>query len=124
MTDKILVFVTCSSLIEGETIARALIDKQLAACASVGARVRSYYVWKGERQEANEYPLTLKTTLDKFPELESEVRRLHSYEVPEIVAVRLEAGSNAYLQWIDENLRLEAPRGVWGAGHETANRTS
>jgi periplasmic divalent cation tolerance protein len=122
MTDKILVFVMCSSMIEGESIARALVDQRLAACGTVGARVRSYFAWKGERDEATEYPLVLKTRTDKFAALEAEVRRLHSYELPEIIAIAAEQGSARYLAWIDDVLDGDELRGVWGAGHESPSR--
>jgi periplasmic divalent cation tolerance protein len=104
VTDKILIFVTCASMVEGETIGKALLEKKLIACANVGARLHSYYVWKGEHQESTEYQLLLKTTLDKYAEVEAAVRRLHSYEVPEIIAIRIELGSAPYLKWIDDSV--------------------
>jgi len=101
---KILVFLTCSSLMEAETIVKHLLRQRLIACGQVGTHLHSYYRWQGNEQEATEYPVTLKTSLRCFAEVEQAVRRLHSYEVPEILAVPVVAGSQSYLLWMDENL--------------------
>lgn len=106
---KILIFLTCASLVEAELIVRHLLSQRLIACAQVGTHVRSYYHWKGKEEEATEYPVTLKTSMACFERIEEEVRRLHSYEVPEIVAVPLCAGSLPYLQWIDSSLETILP---------------
>lgn len=106
---KILVFLTCASLVEAELIVRQLLSQRLIACAQVGTHIRSYYHWRGKEEEATEYPVTLKTSMTCFEQIEQEVRRLHSYEVPEIVAVPLCAGSLPYLQWMDENLGTKLP---------------
>lgn len=106
---KILVFLTCASLGEAETIVRHLLDQHLIACAQVGTHVRSYYRWQGRKQESTEYPVTLKASLACFDRIEQAVRRLHSYEVPEIVAVPIAAVSPTYLQWMNENLEDTAP---------------
>ena len=106
---KILVLLTCSSLVEAETIIRHLLSQRLIACAQVGTHVRSYYRWQGREEESTEYPVTLKTSTRCFDRLEQEVRRLHSYQVPEIVAVPMVAASQPYLQWMDENLAGETP---------------
>ena len=103
MTDKILVFVSCASAAEASRIARVLVDKRLVACASLGSPFQSVFTWKGERQEMTEFPLTLKTGQSHFAEMEAEIRRLHSYENPEIIAVPLAVASASYLQWIDES---------------------
>ncbi len=106
---KILVLLTCSSLVEAETIIRHLLNQRLIACAQVGTHVHSYYRWLGKEAESTEYPVTLKTSMICFDRVEQEVRRLHSYQVPEIVAVPFVAASQPYLQWMDENLASEAP---------------
>ncbi|HEY7837873.1 MAG TPA: divalent-cation tolerance protein CutA [Terriglobales bacterium] len=104
MTGYVLVFVTCGSADEAAAIARAVVDQRLAACASFSGPVQSIYWWQGERQGATEYPLVLKTQAARFPELEATIRRLHSYETPEILAVPVTAGSAAYLRWIDTSV--------------------
>lgn len=106
MTDKIVVMVTCGSLAEAKKIARAVVEARLAACANVlGSPVQSIYRWKGKVETAKEVLLLIKTTRKRFSALEREVRRLHSYETPEIIAVAIVEGSRAYLQWIEESVR-------------------
>jgi len=88
MTDKIVVLVTCGSAPEAKRIARTLVERGLAACVNVfGARVRSTYRWKGEVETAAEYLLLVKSSRKQFPALRREVERLHSYEVPEVIAL-------------------------------------
>ena len=100
-TANVVVLVTCASRKEAERLARAVVEKKLAACVNVAAApVKSVYRWKGKIETAEEFPLMMKTTRSKFPALEKEIRRLHSYETPEIIAVPVVAGSAAYLRWI------------------------
>jgi periplasmic divalent cation tolerance protein len=99
MTGKIVVLVTCSSPSEARKIARAVVEQRLAACANiVTAPVRSIYRWKGKVESAKEFLLIIK-----------KVKRLHSYDVPEIIALPIAAGSANYLNWISES--LEPSRG-------------
>ena len=103
MTDKIVVVVTCRSRAEATKIARAVVEARLAACANVfGSPVQSIYRWKGKVETAKEVLLLIKTTRKRFSALEREIRRLHSYDTPEIVAVAIVGGSRAYLEWIAE----------------------
>lgn len=105
MTDKIVVIVTCGSRAEAKRIARAVVKARLAACANVlGSPVESIYRWKGKVETAKEVLLLLKSTRKRFSALEREIRRLHSYDTPEIVAVAIREGSRAYLRWIDESV--------------------
>lgn len=105
MTDKIIVLVTCRSAKEAQKIGRALVKDRHAACANIlQAPVQSIYRWKGRVESAREYLIILKTSRNHFPQLEFEVRRLHSYDVPEIIAVPIEKGSRPYLKWISESL--------------------
>jgi len=105
MTDKIVVLVTCASAKEARRIARALVEVRLAACGNVlEASVRSIYRWKGKVESAKECLLIIKTTRRRFAALEKMVKRLHSYDVPEIIAVPIAAGAQAYLNWIDESV--------------------
>jgi periplasmic divalent cation tolerance protein len=105
MTDKIVVLVTCGSLREARTIARKLVERRLAACGNVvDAPVRSIYRWKGKVESAKEFLLILKSSRRRFSALEAAVQQLHSYDVPEIIALPVSAGSRAYLGWIAESL--------------------
>lgn len=103
---KIVVLVTCGSRPEARKIARALLERQLAACVNLlPGRVESVYRWKGKVERAREVLLLIKTSRRVFAALEKEIRRLHSYEVPEIIALPISAGSPAYLKWISQSTR-------------------
>ncbi len=106
MTDKILVLVTCGSRKEARKIARALMELRLAACVSeIGVPVASTYRWKGRVESAKEFLLLIKTTKKRFATVCDAVRKLHSYEVPEIIALPIAAGSRKYLDWIAASLK-------------------
>jgi periplasmic divalent cation tolerance protein len=99
--DAIIVLVTCKSKAEARRIAMALVKKRLAACGNIfESPVSSIYRWKGKIERAKEYLLILTCTRSAFTALEREVARLHSYDVPEIIAVPLAHGSQKYLAWI------------------------
>lgn len=104
MTEYIQVFTTVESEEQGRRIARALVQKRLAACGQVMGPILSTYWWKGNLEEAGEWFCILKSRGDLFDVLEKEIRALHSYEVPEIVAVPIATGTRDYLQWIDEEV--------------------
>jgi periplasmic divalent cation tolerance protein len=100
-----IVLVTVGSLAEGRRIARALIGKRLAACVNiVRAPVESIYRWKRKVTVAREYLLVIKTTLERMPQAQNEIRRLHRYEVPEIITLPVEGGHAEYLAWIRESV--------------------
>ena len=106
MTDKIVVMVTCGSRAEAKKIARAVVEARLAACANVvGGPVQSIYWWKGKLESAKEVLVLVKSTRKRFVALEREIRRMHSYDTPEIIAVAIVEGSKAYLRWIEESVR-------------------
>ena len=101
VTDARVVLVTCGSLAEGRKIARAVVTKRLAACVNViSAPVESIYRWKGKVKEAKEFLLIVKTTVRRLKELEREIARMHSYDVPEFLAVEVGAGSKKYVDWL------------------------
>ncbi|GAB3163774.1 divalent-cation tolerance protein CutA [Microbispora hainanensis] len=100
MRQDIEVRVTASSRDEADRIALAVVTCRLAACAQVVAPISSTYWWAGEVQQAEEWLLLMKTTADRFEDLAACVRELHSYEVPEIVAVPIVQGTPDYLEWI------------------------
>ncbi len=114
MTDKVLVLLTCGNSTEARRIARRLVERRLAACVNVlEARVESTYRWKGKVETANEYLLLVKSSRKSFPALCAEIERLHSYDVPELIAVPIAQGSSGYLSWLDESLRAgEPPRKI------------
>jgi len=106
MTDKIVVLVTCASAAQARAIARAVVQRRLAACGNViGSPLRSIYRWKGQVDSASEFLLILKSSRRRFTALEAAIRRLHTYDVPEIIALPVVAGSRAYLKWLADSLR-------------------
>jgi periplasmic divalent cation tolerance protein len=106
MTDKRVVLLTCGSEEEASRIARALVEARLAACVIIlGAPVRSVYRWRGRVERAEEHLLLAKTRRSRMKAFEAEVKRLHSYETPEIIALPIAEGSRAYLAWLDECVR-------------------
>jgi periplasmic divalent cation tolerance protein len=102
--EHILVLCTCGSEAEAEEIAEHLVSENLAACVNVSAPVRSVYRWQGKVESAPEWLLTIKTTRGRFDELSGAIQSLHSYELPEIIAVPLTAGFPPYLKWIGESV--------------------
>jgi|SRR6266436_3909361 periplasmic divalent cation tolerance protein len=103
-TSARIVLVTCGSLAEGRKIARAVVAKRLAVCVNiVSAPVESIYRWKGKVENAKEFLLVIKTTARRLSALEKEIARLHSYDMPEFLALRVDGGSRAYLAWLNEN---------------------
>lgn len=106
MTDKIVVFSTCSTPEEAARIARKLIEERLAACVNVTPNIRSFYRWKGAIEEADECLLVIKSSRDLFDRLRLELEKAHTYEVPEVVAVPVVDGSPNYLHWVDTELKL------------------
>src|SRR2546421_816060 len=93
MTDKIVVFSTCATLEEARQIARNLVEARLAACVNVLPGVRSFYRWKGSVAEADECLLVIKSSRSLFDRLRLELEKVHTYEVPEAVAVAIVAGA-------------------------------
>ena len=99
-----VVMVTCASAGEARRIARSVVEKKLAACANILPAIESIYRWKGKVERAREVPIVIKTTAVRLGELEEEVKRLHSYEVPEFIAMPITAGSNEYLRWVGDSV--------------------
>ena len=97
-----IIFVTAASDQEAGLIGRTLVEEGLAACANIIPQIRSIYRWKGEIWDERETLIIVKSREDLFEKIRSRVRELHSYEVPEITAIKLERGDAAYLQWIEE----------------------
>lgn len=104
MTDKIVVFSACGSAMEAAAIARRLVEKRLAACVNLLPGARSIYHWKGAVEESEEVLLVIKSSRALFRELRTELEKVHSYEVPELIAMPIVDGSEPYLEWMDHEL--------------------
>ncbi len=103
--EKVVVLVTCGSAEDAGLIAEGLVEQRLAACVNVlDSPVRSVYRWKDSVESASEYLLLIKTARNLLPKVQAEVERLHSYEVPEFLALPIAAGSESYIEWMDECL--------------------
>ncbi len=99
-----MVLMTAANVAEAARLAELLVGAQLAACVQILPPIDSVYRWKGTIQRETEVLLIAKTARAKFEELEREVRALHSYETPEIIALPITAGSAPYLEWLSANL--------------------
>ncbi len=104
MTDKIVVLSTCGSSEEAERIARRLVEKRLAACVNILPGVRSLYRWKGAIEDDHEVMLVIKSSRPLFQQLRAEIQKLHSYEVPEAIALPVVDGAERYLEWMNQEL--------------------
>lgn len=104
MTDALVVLVTAPTAEKAGEIARALVEEKLAACGNVLPGVRSIYRWKGTVQDEGEALLLLKTQRRRFAELRDRILALHPYDVPEVLALPVEEGSDAYLDWIAQSM--------------------
>jgi periplasmic divalent cation tolerance protein len=98
---NIIVLTNCGSAKEAGRIAHALVEKRLAACVNLlTVPVESIYRWKGKMETAKEITLLIKTSRARYAAVERAIRELHSYEVPEIIAIPIAAGSPEYLSWL------------------------
>lgn len=101
--DEIVVLITTPSKKEGEKIGRYLVENKLAACANILPKIASIFFWEGKIHHDSESLLILKTKRSLFKQLADEVKKRHSYTLPEIIAVPLVEGSASYLEWIQKN---------------------
>jgi periplasmic divalent cation tolerance protein len=100
-----IVMVTCGTIAEARRIARRVVSNSLAACVNVvQSPVESVYTWKGKVEKAREYLLLMNTTAKRLAELEREVGRLHSYDVPEFIAFKVTEGSASYVAWLSSSV--------------------
>lgn len=112
MQEFIVVYVTAGSAEEGERLARSLVEERLAACVNRVKSVLSVYRWEGKIEQSEEELLIIKTSRELFPALEKRVRELHSYSVPEVIALPVIDGSQGYLRWLREQVSAAPkPRG-------------
>ena len=101
----IIVFITCANKIQAQKIAQALIEAKLAACVNVINSVNSLFWWQGKVDSSKETLLIIKSKKNLFCRLEKLVKSLHSYDVPEIIALPIVKGSKKYLEWINDSTR-------------------
>ncbi|MFQ5852410.1 MAG: divalent-cation tolerance protein CutA [Candidatus Binatia bacterium] len=104
MNKFIVVYVTVGSAKEADQLARTLVGEQLAACVNRVGPVKSIYRWEGQVEQSEEDLLIIKTREDLFGRLEARVRELHSYSVPEIIALPILQGNEGYLKWLEEQV--------------------
>ncbi len=105
MTNKRIVLTTTASKAEATRIAGALVARKLAACVNVVGPVESVYRWKGAVQKTEEFLCIIKTTAAAAAKVNAAIQQLHSYELPEVVVLPVQAGSLEYLGWIGENVK-------------------
>lgn len=104
MKEKAILFSTCGSAEEAGRVARHLVESRVAACVNVVPGVRSIYRWKDAVEDAQEWLLVIKTQAGRLGDVQAALGEMHSYEVPELVAVPVTGGSADYLHWIDEQV--------------------
>ena len=105
MTDKRIVLSTAGSEDEARKLARHLVEQQLAACVNIVPRVESIYRWQGKVESSQEWLLLIKTSAEKFPAVRDAIRELHSYDLPECIALTIEDGSPDYLKWLADSVK-------------------
>jgi periplasmic divalent cation tolerance protein len=105
MSEELIVLVTVASREDGERVADALVGEHLAACVNIVGPIRSIYRWQGKVCRDDEFLLLIKTTQAGYATLESRVKELHTYDVPEVIALPIAAGSAAYLEWLRQNVK-------------------
>ncbi|MGH7964957.1 MAG: divalent-cation tolerance protein CutA [Candidatus Binatia bacterium] len=102
MTDYVVILVTAGSEAEAEKIAKALVEERLAACVNIVNPIRSIYHWEGKVADDREWLLLIKTRADSFSAVADRVKALHSYQVPEVIALPIVAGTEEYLRWLGD----------------------
>jgi periplasmic divalent cation tolerance protein len=105
MTDKQIVLCTAGSEEEARKIASHLVEQHIAACVNIIPQIESVYRWKGKIESSREWLLLIKTSAEMFPAVREAISELHSYDVPECIAIKKEDGSPEYLQWLADSLR-------------------
>ena len=104
MTNKRIMLTTASSKQEARRIARALVERRLAACVNIVPGVESVYRWKSKVESAPEWRLVIKTTQSRVAQAQRAIQEIHSYEVPECLVIGVEGGSREYLKWVGSSV--------------------
>ena len=105
IVDAYLVITNLPSRDSAAMLAHVLVERRLAACVNILSPCRSVYRWQGKTEDAEEFPMLIKTTKDRYAELEATIRAGHPYELPEIIAIPLAGGLLAYLEWVEAETR-------------------
>ena len=108
MSNALIVLVTAPNIEEASHIADALVGGRLAACVNIVSGIESVYRWEGRVARDSETLMITKTTAERYAELEEQIKALHSYTTPEVIAIRIERGSEAYLKWLGESVASPA----------------
>ena len=106
--DFLQITTTAGNREEADRIATTLVDRRLAACVQIVGPIRSVYRWQGHIEHSEEWLCQIKTTRERYAAVEAAIRELHSYDCPEIIATPIVAGSEAYLQWLIDNVCASA----------------
>ncbi|MEW6209717.1 MAG: divalent-cation tolerance protein CutA [Acidobacteriota bacterium] len=122
MSEEIVILVTAPNRDEAARIAESLVAERLAACVNIVSQIESIYRWEGKVTRDSESLLIIKSTEDRYGELERRVRELHTYTVPEVIAIKIERGSKDYLRWIHEETRFHEETRRGKKGHEEERR--
>jgi periplasmic divalent cation tolerance protein len=109
MAAPIQVITTTETKADAQAIARAVVEKRLAGCVQIIGPITSTYWWQGEIETAEEWLCVIKSRQDLYQRLEEAIREVHPYDVPEILAVPVIAGSKSYLEWLDNELDQRSP---------------
>lgn len=109
MSNFLQITTAAGSREEAERLARTLVERRLAGCVQIVGPVRSVFRWQGAVEQADEWLCLIKTTREQFPAVEVAIRELHSYECPEVIATTIEAGSEAYLKWLADQVDPPSP---------------
>jgi periplasmic divalent cation tolerance protein len=104
-SDYIIIFVTCKDKLEAKEITQSLLEQRLIACGNIVSPVTSFFHWEGKIDRAEECLIVMKSRKDLFDQIAEQVKGLHSYEVPEILALPIVEGSKAYLDWMNAVLK-------------------
>ncbi len=105
MSNYIIIYVTTGSINEAKKIGRVLVEEKLVACSNIISPIRSIYSWQGKICDDKEALMIMKTKKKLFKQIVERVETLHSYDVPEIIAMPIIEGSNKYLSWLDEETK-------------------
>ncbi|MDH5174080.1 MAG: divalent-cation tolerance protein CutA [Elusimicrobiota bacterium] len=108
---EIVIFITSGSEAEAKSLAQVLIEEKLAACVNILSGVESLYWWKGKIESSKEWMLVVKTRGEMAKKVIKRVKEVHSYEVPEVIALPIVQGNKDYLQWISDSLALRKKKG-------------
>jgi len=104
MSDKLIVLTTAGSETEARKIAQTLVERRLAACVNIIPRIQSVYRWEGKVEETEECLLLIKTVKAREDQVRTAIRELHTYDLPECIAIPIESGSAEYLKWLSDSV--------------------